>query len=187
MLKYQLYTLDFFASLLILVLVLRMIIRLAGGAQAIITPILLLTDWLVRPLVRIFRPWRGLETAALPAALIVAFGQIIIELLLRGITFWKQPGITLPTIGVRALLQVTEIILQTATVVIFIAVLASWLRLQGPLVAAATGLAFWMLAPIRRLIRPIGGIDFSPLIAMFLLLLAGQACRDAIALLRNFL
>ena len=188
MLKYQLYTLDFFAGLLILVLVLRLLIRIAGvSQQSIVAPVLALTDWLVRPLARIFQPWRGLETAALPAAFIVALIQVIIELLLRGIEFWHQPGIALPAICIRALLQVVEVVLQAATVVIFIAVLAGWLRLQGPLVAAAGGLSFWLLAPIRRLIRPLGGIDLSPLIAVFLLLLASQACRDAAATLRNFL
>ena len=188
MLKYQLYTLDFFASLLILVLVLRFIIRIGGGgAPALIMPILILTDWLVRPLARIFRPWRGLEVAAIPAALIVALAQIVIELLLRGIAFWAQPGITMPVIGMRALLQVLEIALQAAVAIVFIAVVASWLRLQGPLIAAVTGLASWLLTPIRRLIRPLGGLDLSPLLAVFLLLLASQACKDAAATLRGFL
>ena len=189
MLKYQLYTLDFFAGLLILVLVLRLvIIRIAGSdQQAIISPILALTDWLVRPLAKLFRPRRGIEIAALPAALIVAFVRYIIELLLRGVEFWTQPSISLPVIGARALLQVLEVILQAGTVVIFIAVLASWLRLQGPLVSIVAGLAFWLLAPIRRLLRPVKGMDFSPLIAVFVLLLASQACRDATAVLRNFL
>ena len=59
------------------------------------------------------------------------------------------------------------------TLLIFIYVLMSWLpnktgKLQDVYRALET-LCEWYLAPFRKLVPPIGGIDFSPIIAVVVL------------------
>ncbi|MEP6943556.1 MAG: YggT family protein, partial [Betaproteobacteria bacterium] len=52
---------------------------------------------------------------------------------------------------------------------IFIQAILSWVAPDGPLAGVLNALTFRVLAPIRRVVPPIGGsLDLSPLIAIVL-------------------
>lgn len=57
------------------------------------------------------------------------------------------------------------------TIVVFVAVIVSWLQLppSNAVVRYTRMLTEPLLAPIRRVIPPVGGLDFSPLILLILL------------------
>ena len=57
------------------------------------------------------------------------------------------------------------------TVVVFVAVIVSWFQLppHNPVVRFTRMLTEPLLAPIRKLIPPAGGLDFSPMILLILL------------------
>ena len=55
--------------------------------------------------------------------------------------------------------------------VVLVAVITSWMQLppNNPIVHYSRMLTEPFLAPIRKLLPPMGGLDFSPLILLFLL------------------
>ena len=57
------------------------------------------------------------------------------------------------------------------TVVVFIAVIISWLGLppHNPVVRYTRMLTEPALVPIRKLLPPMGGLDFSPMVLLILL------------------
>jgi YggT family protein len=62
-------------------------------------------------------------------------------------------------------------LIDVYTVVVFVAVIVSWFQLRpdNPVVRFTRMLTEPVLAPIRKLIPPIGGLDFSPMILLILL------------------
>jgi len=57
------------------------------------------------------------------------------------------------------------------TIVVFVAVIVSWFQLppDNPVSRITRMLTEPVLAPIRKLIPPVGGLDFSPMILLILL------------------
>jgi len=62
-------------------------------------------------------------------------------------------------------------LIDVYTVIVFIAVVASWFQLSpaNPVARVTRNLTEPVLAPIRKLIPPVGGLDFSPLVLLILL------------------
>lgn len=52
-----------------------------------------------------------------------------------------------------------------------VAVIASWLQTDGrqPFLQVALTLHHWLIQPIRRLLPPLGMLDFSPLVALLII------------------
>ena len=82
---------------------------------------------------------------------------------------------------------IITIINAIVTVVTFTVVIYTLLRLfldpYHPVISALGQVIEPLLAPIKKLVPPIGGLDFSPLILMIGLQLLGSVL---VALLRNF-
>jgi len=59
-------------------------------------------------------------------------------------------------------------IIDVYSVIVLIAVIVSWLRLEphNPVVRVTRALTEPLLGPIRRLIPPISGLDLSPMILL---------------------
>jgi YggT family protein len=55
------------------------------------------------------------------------------------------------------------------SLVVLVAVIVSWIQLppRNPVVQLTRALTEPVLAPIRKTIPPVGGLDFSPLILLF--------------------
>jgi YggT family protein len=59
-------------------------------------------------------------------------------------------------------------LLDLYSLVVLISVLLSWVRMdpRNPLVTITRGLTEPLLTPIRRVVPPMGGLDFSPMILL---------------------
>lgn len=57
------------------------------------------------------------------------------------------------------------------TVIVFVAVVTSWFQLPpgSPVARFTRASTEPLLAPIRKLVPPVGGLDFSPLVLLILL------------------
>ena len=127
--------------------------------------VMALTDWLVLPLRRLV-PLRGqLDVASLLAAWLVKLAQYMVMMLLIGSQAWA----VLPLL---ALLGVAKLAISVATAVVLVSVILSWTQSRSPIGDVFERLNYPLLAPFRKLIRPIGGIDLSPLALLVVLQVA---------------
>jgi len=125
-----------------------------------------LTDWGVKPLRRILPGFRGYDWASLVLAW-------LLQVLWLGAMVAIGTGIVSgAVVGVIAALAVVELIkaaLWIAIVAVFVQALLSWIAPDGPLAGVLNALTFPMLAPVRKLVPPLGGVlDLSPLIVIVL-------------------
>ena len=75
------------------------------------------------------------------------------------------------------LINLVDRAIQLLTILVLIRVLLSWVPsvdYAHPLIRFIVRITDPILQPIRRLMPPIGGLDLSPMIAVFLLYLVGQ-------------
>jgi YggT family protein len=125
--------------------------------------VLSLTNWLVLPLRRILPPIGRVDTASLVALIAVQFAMTLI--MFRLLTGAMIPFVPLVIAGLRSLATSTIRLFQVA---IFIYALLSFIApgSYSPVVGVVSSLCEPLLRPLRRLLPVIGGIDFSPLIAL---------------------
>ena len=67
--------------------------------------------------------------------------------------------------------------IELLTILVFVRVLLSWIPSVDhghPVISFIVRITDPILQPIRRLLPPIGGLDLSPIIAIFLLQLVGR-------------
>lgn len=131
-----------------------------------------LTDWLVMPLRRVL-PMRGrFDAASVVAALLVA---VVFVLLVEWVDF---DGIANWTLFLPSVLLV--LIRWVLYLLLFLLVLNSLLSLvnpHAPLAPVFDMLTRPVLAPVRRMLPPVGGFDLSPM-AVVLLILVGLTVLD---------
>ena len=115
-----------------------------------------LTDWAVLPLRRVLpKPGRW-DLASLLLAVLTKGLQFAI------ITVWIRASLTAwPMLTLLGLLQLTASLI---TVVMVVHALASWVRLDPALHDWLRRLCEPLLAPVRRVLPPIGGVDLSSMI-----------------------
>lgn len=149
--------------LLVTVFLLRVLLPLARAdsrnqlSQAVVR----LTNPLVLPLRRILPPIGKIDTASIVALLIVQIAATATLWLLRA-----YPGVTTPSQFMYVvLLTLLGTILQFYTFALILYVLLSWIApgTYSPAAALLSSLCEPLLSPVRRLIPPLAGIDFSAL------------------------
>lgn len=74
------------------------------------------------------------------------------------------------------LAELVALLIQLYSIIILARVLMSWVQIDpySPLARTIYNLTEPVLAPIRELLPPAAGLDFSPIIAMILLQILGQ-------------
>lgn len=132
--------------------------------------VMALTDWAVKPVRRILPGLRGIDWSTLLLAWLVQYLWLLALAAVAG------RGIAGALVGLLAVLAVIELF-KAALWILIIAVFAqailSWVAPDGPLSGLLNALTFRFLAPLRRLIPPLGGtLDLSPLIFIVLAQLA---------------
>ncbi len=161
------FIINSFAQLYLLVLLIRLLMPWMGGnyQNPISQAILKLTSPLVVPVRRILPPIGKLDTATL----VVAFGIQYLTILVIAIIQRWAPGI-LP-IAVTALVNLVVLMLRLFVFAIFIRVILSWIApgSYNPAVAIITSLTEPVMAPFRRVLPPLGGLDLSPVFAIIML------------------
>ncbi len=151
-------------GLVVFAFLLRVILQLARAdfrnplAQAVIA----LTNWLVLPLRRVLPPAGRFDTASLVALLAVQFAATLVLFRLRtGVVY---PFLPLASAALRQLANST---LLLYTILIFAQAILSFVPgARSPLTSLLDSLCEPVLRPIRRLLPVIGGLDFSPLVAI---------------------
>jgi YggT family protein len=140
--------------------------------------VIALTDWIVKPLRRIFPGYKGLDWASLIATILFQFLWILALRLVFGGFGFTGDGIAF--LVVRTVFDLIEHVLWLFIVIVIVQAILSWVAPDGPLSGLLNALTFPLLRPIRRVIPPIGGtLDLSPLVfivaAQILLMLLGSA------------
>jgi YggT family protein len=164
------FLIDVFFGLFTYTLLLRFVMQVLRApfrnpaGQAVIA----LTDWIVKPLRRVFPGYKGVDWASLVAT-------YLFQLFWLGayyVAFGK--GFSLSGAGALFLLAAALIALIRAAlwlliIVVFVQAILSWVAPDGPLAGLLNALTFPFLRPVRRLVPPLGGtLDLSPLIVIVL-------------------
>jgi YggT family protein len=127
--------------------------------------ILKLTNPLVLPLRRLMPPGRRLDAASLVALLIVQFIKTALVLLIVG------ASLRIDTLLIAGLRDLLITVLQFYFWAILLYALLSWFSgaAYSPVSQVLGRLCEPLLAPIRRVIPPLGGLDLSALFVMIAL------------------
>jgi YggT family protein len=130
-----------------------------------------LTDWAVKPARRVVPGYRGLDGSTLVLAWLAQLAWLTsLHLLVGGLPF---SGALAATLALLAVVEIVKAALWLLIIVVFAQAILSWTAPDGPFAGVLNALTFRFLAPVRRLIPPLGGtLDLSPLIVIVLAQLA---------------
>jgi YggT family protein len=154
------YIVDTLLWLLTLAFVLRLLLQLvrADFRDPLADAIVRVTSWLIKPLRRFIRPIGRLDTATVVAALLAAS--------LRTFSIMAMAGAGTPDLGVFLRITAIDLVGMVLRVYLF-AMLLYWLTSflsqssYAPGVRLLAQLCEPILKRVRRVIPPIGQIDFS--------------------------
>lgn len=124
-----------------------------------------LTDWLVNPLRRLIPPGRMMDWASVVAAVLVAVLTALLFFVVVG-------GVTVPNPGHVLFLAAIWLVRWTIWLMIGLVIvqaILSWVNPYAPLAPAIQQLTHPFLAPVRRFVPLIGGVDLSPLVLIVVL------------------
>lgn len=121
-----------------------------------------LTDWLVIPLRRVLVPVGRWDGASLVAALLLQLVQYFLLALMWADSAWTW----LPWL---ALLGLMRVVVSGLTGLLIVHAVLSWVQGRSVLADMLARLSAPLLRPLRRVMPPINGIDFTPLLALVLL------------------
>lgn len=154
-------------DLLTLAFLLRLWLQLTRSAlrHALGQTVHAFTDWAVLPLRRLVPGLGGIDWASLlPAYLLQLVGSALSAVL---------SGLSLgPFVALWAGVGMLTVFVWLLIGSIIVTALLSWLQPWSPWRALAESLSRPLLAPLRRVIPPIGGLDLAPLAAILLLQVA---------------
>lgn len=156
------YIVDTLLSLALFVALLRLFLQWsrADFRNPISQAVVRLTNPLVMPLRRILPPVRKIDTASVVTVVIVALARVAILYELHGFELPAAPA------WVReAAVEIARYTLWTYFSAIFLYAVLSLIAPgdYSPAQSLLTSLCEPVLRPFRRLIKPIGGLDLSPL------------------------
>jgi YggT family protein len=159
------FLVDSLLTIAVYAFLLRVLLQLSRAdfrnpfAQAVLA----LTNWLVMPLRRILPPAGRFDTASFAALIAVQLAASLI--LFRFRTGALFPLVPLLVSALRSLALST---LLLYTILIFIYAALSFIApgARSPATALLASLCEPLLRPLRRVLPDIGGIDFSPLVAI---------------------
>ena len=128
-----------------------------------------LTDWAVKPMRKLLPGFGGYDWASLVVAWLL---QVLWLATLAALGPSLNALLTATGAGLIAVIAVIELVkaaLWIVIVAVFVQALLSWIAPDGPLAGVLNALTFPLLAPVRRVVPPIGGaLDLSPLIVIVL-------------------
>ena len=159
------FVVDTFLSLAVYAFLLRLLLQVsrADFRNPLAQAVLRLTSWLVLPLRRLLPPVGRVDTASVVAVLVA-------QLVATGAVFVLNTGVAMPAgmLFKVAVLSALVAALQLYTVAILAYALLSLIApgSYSPVSALLASLCEPLLAPLRRVLPPVGGLDFSPLVAI---------------------
>lgn len=158
------YLIDTFAGLFYWAVILRFLFQLARADfyNPISQGLVKLTNPLLKPLRRVIPGVMGLDIAAIVLAMLVKAATLFLLLLLAHKSVNAVYYVIWPAI------YVLVTILNIYYLVIFGSIITSFVAQSShhPAILLINQLAEPVMAPFRRLLPPMGGLDFSPMIAL---------------------
>jgi YggT family protein len=155
------------AQLYLLVMLLRFWLPLlrADFRNPLAQGILRITSPLVIPLRRILPAIGRIDTATIIVAFAIQYLTVIVLLAIGG------NSVSVIPILMTSIIELAILSLNLFFFVILIKIILSWVAptTYNYATALLTALAEPVLRPFRRIIRPIGGLDISPIFAIILL------------------
>lgn len=128
-----------------------------------------LTNPLLLPLRRVIRPWNRIDLASLVLILLLQLVNVLLVTFLANLTDYNlsyTPGYLL----MWTFIKLVYILLNLYFLSILMEVVLSWFgQGQSPMDGMLRPLNAPLLGPVRRLLPPLGGLDFSPLVVLLLL------------------
>ncbi|OGI48816.1 MAG: hypothetical protein A2151_04480 [Candidatus Muproteobacteria bacterium RBG_16_65_34] len=159
----------------ILTVLLRLLFQLARADfyNPISQFVVAITNPALKPLRRAIPGLLGIDLASVVLLLLLKLAEFYLLSLLG---FFGRVAVTPLGLGVAAVLDLTKLALYVYIFAILIRVILSWFNPHGARHNPALGLVYSLseplLAPARRLIPPVSGMDLSPLAVLVLLQLA---------------
>lgn len=131
--------------------------------------VIALTDWIVKPLRRVFPGFRGIDWASLVAAFVFQLLWLLALYAIFGRGF-SLTGSGIAYLVAATLVEIVKGALWVLVIVVIVQAVLSWVAPDGPLAGLLNALTFPFLRPLRRFIPPIGGaLDLTPLILIVIL------------------
>lgn len=139
--------------------------------------VMALTDWLVKPLRRVLPrslAQSRVDWASVIAAVLLALAYALLWALLFGLLLGalELAPVLLLTLLSFALKMLVRVALQTLFILVLGFAILSWIQPGSPAYVLLGRLTEPVLAPLRRVIPAIGGVDISALVLIVLLQIA---------------
>ncbi|MDG1821303.1 MAG: YggT family protein [Methylophilaceae bacterium] len=158
-------------SLLTMVFLLRFMMQILKTSfyNPIGQIVIALTDFAVKPARRYIPSWKKNDLSTLVLAFTAQFLLHLTLLGLSGFPFAVADVPVWPSILGLSLLGVIRTVFDIFFYALILHVILSWVNPHSPIAPVLHSLARPILDPIQRIIPSMGGIDFSPMIAILLL------------------
>lgn len=139
--------------------------------------VMALTDWLVKPLRRVLPKSLAqsrVDWASVIAAVLLALAYAVLRASLFGLLLGalELAPVLLLTLLSFALKMLVRVALQTLFILVLGFAILSWIQPGSPAYVLLGRLTEPVLAPLRRVIPAIGGVDISALVLIVLLQIA---------------
>ena len=156
------FLIEILGSLLVGLLVLRAWVHAIGmpGRNPIVQFVTALTNWAVRPLHKVLSPRGRIDWGSIIAAFVLT---LLVVLLLRQLL-----GLD-PSLELVLLATLRQLVIWALSVVVWVTIIyaiVSWVNPHAPFAPALGMLLRPLLAPIQRVLPPVGGFDLSPLVLL---------------------
>lgn len=137
--------------------------------------VMAVSDWIVKPLRRVLPKavaqsrvdWASVLAAFVLALLYALLGVLLIGMLSGGIQDFSP--MLLPALLLGALKMLLRVALQVAFIAVLAFAIISWVQPGSAMYVLLGRLTEPLLAPLRRVIPQIGGVDLSALVLLLLL------------------
>lgn len=163
------YIIQTLGSLYLLIVLLRFILQLvrADFYNPLSQFTVKATQPLLKPLRRLIPSIAGLDTASLVLAVLVQLLLMVVTLSLMGF----NPVSVIPQLLVWSLIGVTSLFLKVFFFALIVSVILSWVApgSYNPGAQLVNQLCEPLLAPFRKLLPNLGGLDISPIFAFIAL------------------
>lgn len=146
-----------------------------GLAQSIFQ----ITDWLIHPIRRLIPGFAGYDWASLMAVFLVALLSTTLE-------YVFVPQFSWPIIALLALFKMAQWILYGFMALLVLEAVFSWVNPHAPFAPFIRALNEPVLSPLRKMIPVLGGIDFSPLVALIILQVMNRLLDELLPTLIRF-